>query len=85
MSTEPIEQAFRSVTADMFGYFIRTKLVARQIAAAIESPGKQAWIYDKTTVPPFLNNQDAILVVEIGEDFLAGRGFTRAGTWLQHH
>ena len=75
VSTETPEQAFRSVVADFFGYFIRSRLVARQIEAAIRSPGKESWQRDDDRIPdvgPFLDNNDGILVVEIGEDFLAG-------------
>ena len=39
LSKEPIEQAFRSATADLFGYSIISNLNAAQIKAAIESPG----------------------------------------------
>ena len=88
VSREPIEQVFRSVTADVFGFFIRSRLAAGQIVAAIESPGKAWWQKDNGRIPdvePFLQTGDALMVVEIGEDFVAGFGFTRAGNWLQHH
>ena len=88
VSTEPIEQVFRSVTADVFGFFIRSRLVPRQIVAAIQSPGKALWQKDNDRIPdigPFLQSGDGLMVVEIGEDFQAEAGFTRAGTWLQHH
>ena len=88
VSTEPIEQVFRSVTADVFGFFIRSRLVAPQIVAAIQSPGKNRWQQDNDRIPdiePFLQSGDGLMVVEIGEDFKAEVGFTRAGTWLQHH
>ena len=79
LSNTPSEQAFRSVNADLFGYFVKTKLVSRQISAAIQSPNP------KLNITPFLTNEDGIFVLELGDDFLAGKGFTRAATWLQHH
>lgn len=82
LSTEPIEQVFRSAGADIFGYAIRSKLAAGQIAASIETPERDS---TKLTKLPFLDSGDHILVIEIGEDFLAGPGFTRFGTWLQRH
>lgn len=87
LSTEPIEQAFRSATADIFGYFIRSKRNATQISATIESPAKDPWFMKEgePMIGPFLDSGDAILVIEGGSDFCAGRGFTRVGTWLQHH
>lgn len=88
VSTEPIEQVFRSVTADVFGFFIRSRLVAGQIVAAIESPGKKSWQRDDDRIPdiaPFLQSGDGLMVVEMGEDFKATVGFTRAQTWLQRH
>ena len=88
VSTEPIEQVFRSVKADVFGFFIRSRLVAGQIVAAIESPGKDQWLRDHDRIPdiaPFLQSGDGLMVVEIGEDFKATVGFTRAQTWLQRH
>ncbi len=88
VSTEPIEQVFRSVRADVFGFFIRSRLVAGQIVAAIQSPGKKSWQQDNDRIPdiaPFLQSGDGLMVVEMGEDFRAEVGFTRAGTWLQHH
>ena len=81
ISTEPVELAFRSATADIFGYLLRTKFHAGQINGRLESPSKYAFRGQQ----PFLDNKDAVLVVEVGEDFRAGVGFTRVGTWLQHH
>lgn len=81
LSTEaPTEQIFRSVNADIFGYAIKSKLNAAQIRAAIESP--KDWRRPGTSVEPFLFSGDHLLILEIGEDSLAGEGFTRFGTWL---
>ncbi len=75
LSTEPIEQAFRAAAADVFGYFLRSKLPAQQLVAQIQSPNR---------TEPFLSNSDSLLVIEIGDDF-AGFGRSRAWTWLQRH
>jgi hypothetical protein len=83
LSNEPIEQVFRSVSADIFGYAIRSKLAAGQIAASIETPERDS--SRELTKPPFLDSRDHVLVLELGEDFQAGPGFTRFGTWLQRH
>ena len=88
VSTEPIEQVFLSVTADVFGFFVRSRLVAGQIVAAIQSPGKNLWQQHNDRIPdiaPFLQSGDGLMVLEIGEDFRATVGFTRAQTWLQRH
>lgn len=81
MSEAPPEQAFRSVTADMFGYFIKTKMVSRQIVAAIQSP-RQLSPRDYFTI---LEGKDKLFVMEVGADFMGTEGFTRATTWLQRH
>lgn len=75
ISIAPVEQVFRSATADVFGYFIRSNLRAHQILAAIEAPNGG----------PFLDGKDAVFVFEVGSQFSAGVGFTRAATWLQRH
>ncbi len=85
LSTEAIEIAFRSVTADMFGFFVRSTLAADQIIARLESPGREGFYEDDSVEEPGLTGADSLFVIEIGEDFKAGRGFTRAGTWLQRH
>ena len=74
-SVSNIEQVFRSATADIFGYFIQSKLSAQQVLVAIETPAGE----------PFLDGKDAVFVFVVGEQFMAGKGFTRAGTWLQRH
>lgn len=84
ISTEPVEQAFRSVTADLFGYVIRSRMVAGQIAASIETPQKDDSLF-APTVSPLLDGRDNLFVVELGEDTETRRGFNRLGAWLQHH
>ena len=81
LSEGPPEQLLRSVTADLFGWLIRSKMTAPQIHAAIESPGR----YTGPKVDPFLDGSDGLIVLQVGPDFLAGKGFTRVGTWLQRH
>ena len=85
LSTTAPETAFRSKKADMVGFFIRSTKVAAQISARLESPGKESFYADTPIEEPPLSGADSLFVVEIGEDFKAGRGFTRAGTWLQRH
>lgn len=87
LAVGPIEQAFRSVSADVFGYFVRSKLNSAQIHAAIQSPGPESWERHsrKPDIGPFLDNKDALLIVELGEDWLVGIGFTKVGPWLRHH
>ncbi|SEG61170.1 hypothetical protein [Bosea lathyri] len=75
------EQVFRSLGGDTFGYFISSKLASGQILAALESPGKGGY----AGTEPFLGGKDALFVMEIGSDFQASQGFTRAGTWLQRN
>lgn len=48
ISVEPILQVFRSATADHFGYFLRSKLAAREIRALIESPDKDYFQRDRS-------------------------------------
>lgn len=86
LSLVPTEQAFHSATRELCGYFITSRLAPKQIIAALESPARgsiQGGMDMAST--PFLNSKDALMVLELGEAFLAGVGFTRAGTWLQRH
>jgi hypothetical protein len=69
------ELAFHSITRDVFGYFAASTLSARELKIKIESPDRRR---------PFLNNSDAVLIVELGQHFDASGG-SRAWTWLQHH
>jgi hypothetical protein len=69
------ELAFRSITRDVFGYFAASTLSAHQLKTKIETPDRRQ---------PFLNNSDAVLIVELGEHFDAS-GRSKAWTWLQHH
>ncbi len=66
-----LEQAFRSSDGTLFGYFAKTSTNLVFLRAEFEK--------SKSTT-----NGDAILIVELGEDF-NGVGFSRAWTWLQHH
>lgn len=78
LSPDGYEQAFRSITADAFGYLIKTHLSVSQIRATIESP-------DDNVGWPFLNNKDGLFVIEIGSEFSGNSVFTRAAMWLQRH
>jgi hypothetical protein len=84
VSTEKIEMAFRSVAYDIIAYFVRSRISAHQIRAAIESPhrGRTPQMGAKEG---FLTNEDQLLVIELGDDKDATQGLSRALTWLQRH
>ncbi len=82
ISKTPPELAFRSVNRDLFGFCITTEKRAAEVRSIIEAPNRT--YYEIDTFPP-LNGEDTIIIVEIGEQFSAGKGFTRLGTWLQRH
>jgi len=75
ISRDDMVQAYRSAGGETFGYFVKSKLAAVQIRAALEAP--------KGALASPLRNGDAYMVVELGEEF-ATTGAGRAGTWLQH-
>ncbi len=85
ISTDTLEMAFHSMTRDIFGYFVKSSGTAGQIKARLESPGKQSFQPSTEIEQPMLFGEDSLFIIEIGEDFQAGKGFTRAGTWLQRH
>jgi hypothetical protein len=76
VSTVAPEQVWRSATADVFGYFIKSSMNAGQISAALDKPAK---------IPAFLGGHDSLLVIEVGSEFNASQEFTRATTWLQRN
>lgn len=82
MSKEPVELAFRSATADLFGFFVDTDLAPQQIRARIESPGG---VSSLTSKMPILEGNDALLIIQLGAEADSTKGFTRALTWLQRH
>lgn len=84
LSPSGIEQALRSVQADIFGWVIRSKRNVHQVLKLLESPTDVPYPL-KPLGEPFLTNQDHILVLEIGEEFTSTRGFSRLTTWLQRH
>jgi hypothetical protein len=84
VSLAPVEQLFRSIGADTFGYLIRSKLKAGHILSIIETPQKDFIGIGKFEHPP-LTRDDNVAVFELGPDFHCGIGFTRAMTWLQRH
>jgi len=85
ISTEPIEQMFRSIGADHFGYLIRWRLVAPQILAALQAPQKHPWEKGFKPTEPFLTNQDHVAVLELGVDAATDSGFSRGRTWIERH
>lgn len=78
------EIAFRSRDGDVCGFFIVTDRPPAFIVAAIQSPGK-SYAYGEEMTAPILEGKDALFVIEIGHQFQATPGFTRAGTWLQRN
>jgi hypothetical protein len=85
ISTEPVEQLFRSMGADHFGYLIRSQSNAPQILAALETPQKHEWEKNFRPIEPFLTNQDNAAVIELGKDVATHSGFSRARTWIERH
>lgn len=84
ISVEAVEQLFRSLGADHFGYLIRSKMAAGVIHSIIETP-QRGYLGSDNFDAPFLQGSDGLAVIELGSDFHCGRGFTRAATWLQRH
>src|SRR5690606_25447387 len=84
LSSSVIEQAFRSMQADIFGWVIKSKRNVHQILKLLENPTDVPYPA-KPLGEPFLTNQDHILILEIGETFTSTRGFSRLTTWLQRH
>jgi|HubBroStandDraft_1064217.scaffolds.fasta_scaffold304047_2 hypothetical protein len=81
ISREPVETAFRSAGSDTFGFFIKTNLRPRGILDRIQAPGHSI-IPDQR---PFLDGGDSVFALELGSDWSATEGFSRAYTWLQRH
>jgi len=71
MSKKPCELVFRSEKPTIFAHIVQTDMSAPMIRAALANAQSS-------------RNTDAILVLEVGEDFSATAGFTRVGAWLQH-
>jgi hypothetical protein len=78
-SSQPVEPAFRCITADTFGYLIRSSADARIICSGIKSPDPGS----PGGVQRFLKDSDQLLIVEIGEDSVVGNGFGAVEAWLK--
>lgn len=79
------EPAFNSAVVDVAGFLIQTRRTAAQIEGKLRSPNSPDFHFGgETFIDPPLTNQDEILVLEIGSDFRAGKGFTRMGAWLKN-
>ena len=85
LSVAPIELAFRSLGGEYFAYGIRAKMHPGAVQKALESPAGDYWKARDLRVEPFLTNQDGVLVLELGDSFGAGNGFSRFATWIQRH
>lgn len=84
LSSEPLEMAFRAVSADIFGFLVRATKVARQIEAALLRPSgiPRGGGFEP---PSGLDNKDHVFVLELGPDCASSQGFSRALTWMQRH
>jgi hypothetical protein len=85
LSTTPIEIAFRSTGGETFAFGIRAKMHPGAVQKALESPAGDYWKARDLHVEPFLTNADGVLVLEVGDQFGAGNGFSRFATWIQRH
>jgi hypothetical protein len=83
LSKEAPELAFRAVDNSVFAFCIISDKTASHLQAIIEAPNRAASYEIKTL--PVLEGDDTLLVLEIGEQAAAGKGFSRFVTWLQHH
>ena len=89
--TGNLKLAYTSHDGATFGFLIKTYKSSDSIMAELQSPGNDSWTplgrehKSKTEgISPPLLNDDSVLIVEIGDDFI-GHGFSKAWTWLQHH
>ncbi len=76
ISRNDMQLAFSSDDGGTFGFLVNTGLNAGQIKSRLENPG--------TDGGTELTRDDSVMALEFGED-TSWAGFTRAGTWLQHH
>lgn len=79
LTNQSAEPAFRSITADIFGYMIESSVDARTISNRIESPDSGS----PSGVGPPLESDDHVLIVEVGEDSRVGKGFRTVAAWLE--
>ena len=77
ISKKDCQLAFTTPDGSTFGFLLKTSIPAGVIHARLCGDTT------KDRRPSILRNEDSILVVEVGDD-LAGMGFSRAWTWLQH-
>ncbi len=89
LSDSPAELLARGISHDVFAFLIRSSLAARQIVAALESPGSGTdAVFGSqrgTWVNPFMEGGDKVIALEIGDECYANRGFNRQLGWIQHH
>jgi hypothetical protein len=75
ISKKETEFLFKTDDLRTFARMLKTDKSAREITMHLSNPGNGL---------PLLLNEDAALVIEIGDDF-SGQGFSRTWTWLQRH
>lgn len=66
------EQVCRSNDGQLFGYFFKTSKPAAMMRSEFDSSIAT-------------DNDDTMLIFEIGDKFAGDSGFSRAWTWLQHN
>ena len=77
ISKKDCQLAFTTPDGSTFGYLLQASVSAGVINARLCGRGSN------DDGPSILRSDDSILVVEVGDD-LAGTGFSRAWSWLQH-
>lgn len=76
-SDRETQLVFTTPDGSTFGWFINTNQPIEKLRAALYGETKD-------TVHAGLLNDDSLLILQVGEEY-AGRGFSQAWTWLQHH
>lgn len=72
--------AYTSGDGGTFGFLLKSRLWAHQIANHITSPGTSLG----PIIPSSLRQEDSILVLEVGED-MSEIGMGKVQAWFQHH
>lgn len=74
--------AYRSVSHDMFGFFVQTSLIPAQIRSALNTPRFKAADPSTYYKPSAFRDGDRVLIVDVGKDALS-IGKDDAARWLQ--
>ncbi len=77
--------AYTSGDGSTFGFLLKSRLWASQIAYGIYSPGENMTSLDpKPIIPSPLRHEDSLLVLEVGDD-VSDIGKAKIRAWFQHH